>query len=91
MNHTADDEFAKRLHTQALTKLCIESGSYPECMELKGVRRMGQPVARGNYGAVWKGIQQGRFVAVKVLHVWEDFRQPDEQQLLRVSALLAMR
>jgi hypothetical protein len=38
---------------------------------LKGVQRLGNPVAAGTFGDVWKGIIQGESVAIKILRIYE--------------------
>jgi len=58
--------------TNALLKLSEKSGLYPECLTLKGVQRLGRPVAAGTFGDVWKGIIRGESVAIKVLRIYDE-------------------
>lgn len=54
-------------------------------MVLKRVHFIGQhAVARGSYGDVWKGMLQGRAIAVKMLHV---YGASNLAQLLKVILL----
>jgi hypothetical protein len=38
---------------------------------LKGVQHLGNPVAAGTFGDVWKGIIRGESVAIKILRIYE--------------------
>ena len=64
-------------------KLSRASGLYPECLVLKGVHMEGHPVAGGGYGDVYKGLLQGKQIAVKVLRIYQD---SDLVKLLKVAS-----
>ncbi|KIM82030.1 hypothetical protein PILCRDRAFT_88827 [Piloderma croceum F 1598] len=55
-----------------LQALSRASGLYPECLVLKGVHMEAHPVAGGGYGDVFKGLLQGKQIAVKVLRIYQD-------------------
>ena len=78
-------ESVRRLHTKVLISLSKRSGLYPECLVLRDVQLPGKfAVARGGYGDVWRGMFQGKPIAVKVLHVYE---RSNLVKLLKVSAV----
>jgi hypothetical protein len=67
-----ESESVRRLHTGGLIALSKASGLYPECMALKNVQMIGKdPIARGGYGDVWRGMFQGKPIAMKVLRCYE--------------------
>jgi serine/threonine protein kinase len=79
------DESNRRLHTKVLISLSKRSGLYPECLVLTDVQLTGKfAVARGGYGDIWRGMFQGKPIAVKVLHVYE---RSNLVKLLKVSAV----
>jgi hypothetical protein len=71
--------------TNALLKLSEKSGLYPECLMLKGVQRLGNPVAAGTFGDVWKGIIQGESVAIKILRIYEKTDVDNHLQVIPFS------
>jgi hypothetical protein len=53
---------------RALVKLSKESGTYPECLVLRGVDLQSkEPQESGAFGDVWKEELQGQNVAIKVV------------------------
>jgi predicted unusual protein kinase regulating ubiquinone biosynthesis (AarF/ABC1/UbiB family) len=73
--------------TNALLKLSGKSGLYPECLTLNGVQRLGNPVAAGTFGDVWKGIIRGESVAVKVLRIYQ---KTDMEKHLKVVPFFSL-
>jgi len=71
--------------TNALLKLSEKPGLYPECLMLRGVQRLGNPVAAGTFGDVWKGVARDVCVAIKVLRVYE---RTDVDKHLKVILLI---
>lgn len=78
----------RRIHQAALIRLAKDSGRYPECMTLLGVEKVGKhPIARGGFGEVWKGIFQGKSIALKVLHIYQ---KSDLEKLLMVPLFITV-
>ncbi|KAF9442739.1 kinase-like protein [Macrolepiota fuliginosa MF-IS2] len=51
----------------AIVQLCRASGTYPQCLVLRGTRSdEHQPVASGRFGEIWRGYFEDRPVALKV-------------------------
>jgi hypothetical protein len=63
----------------------MASGLYPKCLVLEDVDMECHPVSRGGYGDVYRGLLQGRLVAIKVLRVYQD---SNLEKLLKVAALV---
>jgi predicted unusual protein kinase regulating ubiquinone biosynthesis (AarF/ABC1/UbiB family) len=74
--------------TNALLKLSEKSHLYPECLTLRGVQRLGKPVAAGSFGDVWKGIIRGERVAIKVLRIYQ---ATDTDKYLKVHSIRILR
>ena len=67
----------------ALIKLSKKSGLYPDCLILSHAATRGSdPIERGSFGDVWKGMICGREVAIKGLRV---YLRSDAQKLLKVG------
>ncbi|KAF7330808.1 Protein kinase domain-containing protein [Mycena venus] len=60
------------LLSKALIRLSRECELHPTCLTLSGVERMGQQVAGGGFGDIWKGSVGGQTVAVKSMRVFRD-------------------
>ncbi|KAJ6602966.1 kinase-like domain-containing protein, partial [Mycena sp. CBHHK59/15] len=58
--------------SKALLRLSRESGLHPTCFTLSGVQKVGQQVAGGGYGDIWKGVVGGQTVAVKSMRIFQD-------------------
>ncbi|KAF8145106.1 kinase-like domain-containing protein [Mycena galopus ATCC 62051] len=70
----------KPLICKALLRLCRSSGLHPRCFTLIGLKKVGQQVAAGGFGDIWKGLVQRQSVCVKVMRL---FRDTDIQSLLK--------
>jgi hypothetical protein len=77
------DAFAivKPLICKALLRLCRASGLYPRCFVLTELEKIGDQVAAGGFGDIWKGVIRKRSVCVKVMRLFKD---SDIQALLKV-------
>ncbi|KAJ6592820.1 hypothetical protein B0H19DRAFT_1010315 [Mycena capillaripes] len=71
----------KPLICKALLRLCRASGRHPHCLVLTGLRKVGQQVAAGGFGDIWKGLIGGRSVCVKIMRL---FRDADIQAVVKV-------
>ncbi|KAJ7687713.1 kinase-like domain-containing protein [Mycena rosella] len=56
----------------ALLRLSRESGLHPQCFTLSGLQKVGQQVAGGGYGDIWKGFVGGQTVAVKSMRIFQE-------------------
>ncbi|KAF7333427.1 Protein kinase domain-containing protein [Mycena venus] len=65
---------------KALLRLCRVSGLYPQCFALSGLEKVGEQVAAGGFGDIWKGVIRGRSVCVKIMRL---FQNADIQALLK--------
>ncbi|KAJ7828964.1 hypothetical protein B0H13DRAFT_2213778, partial [Mycena leptocephala] len=57
---------------KALLRLCRASGLHPRCFALTGLQKVGQQVAAGGFGDIWKGLVRGRSVCVKIMRLFQD-------------------
>ncbi|KAF8201215.1 kinase-like domain-containing protein, partial [Mycena galopus ATCC 62051] len=57
---------------QALLRLSDASGLHPRCFDLFGLQRVGQRVAGGGFGDIWKGVIRGHTVCVKVMRIFDE-------------------
>ncbi|KAJ7113510.1 kinase-like domain-containing protein [Mycena epipterygia] len=57
---------------KALLRLSRASGFHPRCFPLMGLQKVGQQVAAGGFGDIWKGLLRGQNVSVKVMRLFED-------------------
>lgn len=76
------DSIHKYRLVKVLIKLSRASGLYPECLFLKGIEVVGNPVAEGGFGDVYKGQLGDQEIAIKMLRVYQ---RSDMQQLLKVT------
>ncbi|KAJ7139289.1 kinase-like domain-containing protein [Mycena epipterygia] len=58
--------------SKALLRLSRESGLHPTCFILSGLEKVGQQVAGGGFGDIWKGLVGGQTVAVKSMRIFQD-------------------
>jgi hypothetical protein len=72
----------KARHVKALLRLSRASGLYPESLALRGIEIEAQPIDRGGYGDVFKGVYHGQQVAVKALRIYQT---SDLVKLLKVA------
>ncbi|KAJ6516350.1 kinase-like domain-containing protein, partial [Mycena sanguinolenta] len=63
---------SRALFSKALLRLSGECGLHPTCFTLIGVEKMGQQVAGGGFGDIWKGSIGGQTVAVKSMRQFKD-------------------
>ncbi|KAJ7831167.1 kinase-like domain-containing protein, partial [Mycena leptocephala] len=64
--------FHKPLILKALLRLSRESGLHPRCFVLPELHKVGNQVAAGSFGDLWKGLVCGVSVSVKIMRVFED-------------------
>ncbi|KAJ7873721.1 kinase-like domain-containing protein, partial [Mycena leptocephala] len=64
--------FSKSLILKALLRLSRESGLHPRCFVLPELHKVGNQVAAGGFGDLWKGLVHGVGVSVKIMRVFED-------------------
>ncbi|KAJ7821966.1 kinase-like domain-containing protein, partial [Mycena leptocephala] len=64
--------FSKPLILKALLRLSRESGLHPRCFVLPEVHKVGNQVAAGGFGDLWKGLVHNINVSVKIMRVFED-------------------
>ncbi|KAJ7113586.1 kinase-like domain-containing protein, partial [Mycena epipterygia] len=57
---------------KALLRLSRVSGLHPNCFPLMGLQKVGEQVAAGGFGDIWKGVFRGQNVSVKVMRLFED-------------------
>lgn len=72
----------KRIYINTILRLAKQSGQYPTCLRLEGIRLDNQPIAGGAFGEVYKGDLNGSLIAVKVVRL---YLRSDIEKLLRVS------
>ncbi|KAJ7043120.1 kinase-like domain-containing protein, partial [Mycena alexandri] len=56
----------------SLLRLSRASGLHPQCFPLLGLEKIGQQVAAGGSGDIWKGLVQGQIVSVKIMRIFQD-------------------
>ncbi|KAJ7835779.1 kinase-like domain-containing protein, partial [Mycena leptocephala] len=64
----------------ALLRLSRESGLHPQCFVLPELHKVGNQVAAGGFGDLWKGLVRNISVSVKIMRVFED---SDVQAILK--------
>ncbi|KAJ7113402.1 kinase-like domain-containing protein, partial [Mycena epipterygia] len=57
---------------KALLRLSRASGLHPRCFALTRLHTIGQQVAAGAFGDIWKGLYRRQNVSVKVMRLFED-------------------
>ncbi|KAJ7113462.1 hypothetical protein C8R44DRAFT_710619 [Mycena epipterygia] len=57
---------------KALLRLSRTSGLHPKCFTLTGLQKIGEQMAAGGFGDIWKGLFHGQNVSVKVMRLFED-------------------
>ncbi|KAJ7100146.1 kinase-like domain-containing protein [Mycena belliarum] len=63
---------ARPLLSKALLRLSHVSGLHPSCFALSGLQKVGQQVAAGAFGDIWKGLVRGQSVSVKIMRLFRD-------------------
>jgi hypothetical protein len=56
---------------QALLRLSRASGLHPRCFVLPELQKIGQQVAAGGFGDIWKGLVCGQTVSVKIMRIFQ--------------------
>jgi hypothetical protein len=87
--HPNDDQFldfgsfsvVKPLICKALLRLSHASGLHPRCFALPELQKVGDQIAAGGFGDIWKGLVRGQSVCVKVMRL---FQNADIQAVLKV-------
>ncbi|KAF7333365.1 Protein kinase domain-containing protein [Mycena venus] len=62
---------AKPVIYKALWRLSRDSGLHPRCFALTGLQKIGQQVAGGGFGDIWKGFVRGQTVCVKIMRIFQ--------------------
>ncbi|KAJ7047351.1 kinase-like domain-containing protein [Mycena alexandri] len=62
----------KPLISKSLLRLSRASGLHPQCFQLPDLEKIGQQVAAGGSGDIWKGLVRGQIVSVKVMRIFQD-------------------
>ncbi|KAJ7810943.1 kinase-like domain-containing protein [Mycena olivaceomarginata] len=57
---------------EALLRLSRASGLHPQCLPLLGLQKVGQQLAGGAFGDIWKGLVRGQSVCVKIMRIFEN-------------------
>ncbi|KAF7354977.1 hypothetical protein MSAN_01413200 [Mycena sanguinolenta] len=70
--HEPSAPFARALFSKALLRLSGECELHPTCFTLTGLEKLGQQVAGGGFGDIWKGLVGGQIVAVKSMRQFAD-------------------
>ncbi|KAJ7621273.1 kinase-like domain-containing protein [Roridomyces roridus] len=65
---------------EALCRLSDNSELHPTCFALENLRKVGDQVAAGGFGDVWKGVVLEQSVSVKVMRL---FQESDVQAVLK--------
>ncbi|KAJ7222239.1 hypothetical protein GGX14DRAFT_428275, partial [Mycena pura] len=83
-----NSSFAVRpLLLHALLQLAKTSGRHPRCLHLLSKPKLGQQMAGGGFGDVFKGTIGEQMVAIKIMRVYED---SDKQAVLKVFLWLSL-
>ncbi|KAJ7207561.1 kinase-like domain-containing protein, partial [Mycena pura] len=59
------------LLSKALIRLSRVSGHHPRCFSLSKLERVGDQVAAGAFGDIWKGLVKHNYVAVKAMRIFQ--------------------
>ncbi|KAJ7126710.1 kinase-like domain-containing protein [Mycena epipterygia] len=62
----------RSLLCKSLLRLSRASGLHPTCVALSGLEKLGQQVAAGAFGDVWKSRVRAQSVAVKMMRIFRD-------------------
>jgi len=65
-------------------RLSRTSGLHPTCFPLTGLQKLGEQVAAGGFGDIWKGLFHGQNISVKVMRLFEE---SDVKTVLKVRSL----
>ncbi|KAJ7926346.1 kinase-like domain-containing protein, partial [Mycena leptocephala] len=63
---------SRPLLSKALLRLSGKCGLHPTCFALSGLEKVGQQVAGGGFGDIWKGLVGGQTVAVESMRRFRD-------------------
>ncbi|KAJ7087051.1 kinase-like domain-containing protein [Mycena crocata] len=63
---------SKPMLSKALLRLSRASGLHPTCFALSGLEKVGQQVAAGAFGDIFKGLVEHQWVSVKVMRLFRD-------------------
>lgn len=72
---------SKPLLWKALLRLSRKSGLHPTCFNLSRLEKVGQQMAGGGFGDIWRGLVDGQTVAVKSIRI---FLEEDVQTASKV-------
>ncbi|KAJ7041007.1 kinase-like domain-containing protein [Mycena alexandri] len=62
----------KSLMWKNLVRLSHASELHPRCFPIIGLQKIGQQVAGGGFGDIWKGLLRGQSVSVKIMRVFQE-------------------
>ncbi|KAF7360269.1 Protein kinase domain-containing protein [Mycena venus] len=74
--------------SKALERLSRVSELHPTCFPLSGLQKVGQQVAAGAFGDIWKGLVRGQSVSVKIMRLFRDTDMKDALQEFGREALI---
>ncbi|KAJ7795792.1 kinase-like domain-containing protein [Mycena olivaceomarginata] len=74
--------------SKALERLSRASGLHPTCFPLTGLQKIGQQVAAGGFGDIWKGLVGGQSVSVKIMRLFEDVDMKEAMQEFSHEAII---
>ncbi|KAJ7063874.1 kinase-like domain-containing protein [Mycena amicta] len=80
LDHEYHFEPVRAFLFKALLRLSRASGLHPQCFSLANLDRVGEQVAAGGFGDIWKGVIRGQTVSVKSMRL---FRDSDIQAALK--------
>ncbi|KAJ7883485.1 kinase-like domain-containing protein [Mycena olivaceomarginata] len=63
---------AKPILFKALLRLSRSSGLHPRCLTLSELQKVGQQLAGGGFGDIWKGLIRGQSVCVKIMRIFDN-------------------
>ncbi|KAJ7184990.1 kinase-like domain-containing protein, partial [Mycena filopes] len=62
----------KPLIGKTLVRLSLASGKHPQCFPLTGLQLVGEQIAGGGFGDIWKGLVGDQSVSVKIMRIFQD-------------------
>ncbi|KAJ7038897.1 hypothetical protein C8F04DRAFT_1087915 [Mycena alexandri] len=63
---------AKPVICKGMLRLSRASGLHPRCFPVSGFQAIGEQVAAGGFGDIWKGRVCGQTVSIKIMRIFQD-------------------